>query len=271
MTTQLNFLRLVAGSGAEEIAKERKPASDRVVMTSELSDRLDKLWDGPGAIMKGRPVPADLIISGEVPLQNVEIQEHDLLIQIIVSPGALALTESGGCGALFISQPRHPERWGGREIFATLFVEYDLNALSVGDVFVPEGIGLTERQVEYLEMAVMRAVGDWYGIQVALLHPQIKDVFQRAKLAPVRKANRKRKKKQRVARYVRTHYIKSQDVDEAVSRSGTIERKTLCWYVIGHWRHYSNGTKKFIRGYWKGPLREVQRNLDEGRRRIIEA
>lgn len=268
MPTRLHFRRLTPESEATIIAKNRPAASDRVVMSDELSDRLDALWNGPGAVQKPTTIPADLVISNIIPLPNAEIMERDLLIQIIMAPNVQDRT--GACGAVFISQPKHPERWGGREIYATLFIEYEKNALSVGDVAVPDGIELTEKQGEYIEQCTMRAVGDWYGIQLALLHPQIKDVFQNPKLTPVRKAKPGRKKKQRVARYVKTHYIRSKDIDAAIHRAGTIERKTLCWYVIGHWRHYKNGSKRFIKGYWKGPLREAKQNFDDGRLRLIE-
>ena len=49
-----------------------------------------------------------------------------------------------------------------------------------------------------------------------------------------------------------------------------INRKCLCWYVIGHWREYKNGNKIFIQGYWKGALRNAKKNYDDGRERIID-
>lgn len=263
----LPFRRISAGGEAESIAKNRPPASDRIHMTDELSARLDELWNGPNAIGEPRPVPADVLISGDIPLQNVELVERDLLVQILIVPGVI--DQTGRAGAIFISQNKHPERWGGKEIYATLYIEYDLNALSVDQVLVPEGIKLTKAQGEYLESVVMRSVGDWYGVQIALLHPQIREAFSRPTLTPIRKRNDSRKKKQRVARYIKTHYINPKAIDKAVKDSGPFERKTLCWYVIGHWRNNNNGTKTFINGYWKGPLRRLKRNLDDGRERIV--
>ena len=32
---------------------------------------------------------------------------------------------------------------------------------------------------------------------------------------------------------------------------------------------YSNGTKVFVKGYWKGTLRNLKQNIDKGRNRII--
>ena len=81
----------------------------------------------------------------------------------------------------------------------------------------------------------------------------------------------KGRERKRVVRYVRKHYITADDVDEVLYGKGhrDFERKTMAWYVIGHWRQYQNGTRKFIKGYWKGPLREMKRNFDGGRLREI--
>ena len=42
------------------------------------------------------------------------------------------------------------------------------------------------------------------------------------------------------------------------------------WYVVEHNRIYKNGKNVWIDGYWKGALRDVKRNLDEGKERRIE-
>lgn len=106
----------------------------------------------------------------------------------------------------------------------------------------------------------------WYGIQIALLHPSVRDVFKNPKILPLessvtRKTNSHRRRK---VRYIRKHYLTLEKL-ETVSNSKEerkINRKCLAWYVIGHWRTYKNGKKVFITPYWKGALRNLRKNAD---------
>lgn len=111
----------------------------------------------------------------------------------------------------------------------------------------------------------------WYGIQIALLHPQIKMLFQNPIKEKQYLREGKGKGRKRIVKYIRKHYITAEGIDEALYGKGhrDFKRKTMAWYVIGHWRQYKNGTRKFINGYWKGPLREMKRNLDDGRVRQL--
>ena len=114
---------------------------------------------------------------------------------------------------------------------------------------------------------VMKA---WYGIQIALLHPQIKSVFQNPSTIAVSPQGTKKKHKRgkRKTVYVKRHVINADDLVRTTA-GASVERHTLVWYVIGHWRTYKNSGKKiFIKPYWKGPLRELKQNLDE-RERVI--
>lgn len=115
---------------------------------------------------------------------------------------------------------------------------------------------------------------EWYTVQVLLLHPVIKErLFVQGNKEKLRtnnseiigNANSSKKSRKRKAKYVRY-----KSLDESLFKSEIIrKRHTLCWYVIGHYRHYKNGSKTFVHGYWKGPLRELKKNLDEGRERIL--
>ncbi len=108
----------------------------------------------------------------------------------------------------------------------------------------------------------------WYGIQIALLHPTVKDVFRHPLKERVNGGREKGKKRhKRIVRYVKRHEIHADDIEAAYSGK-EYTRHTLVWYVIGHWRHYANGKKVFIKPYWKGALRDLKRNLDEREREI---
>lgn len=114
-------------------------------------------------------------------------------------------------------------------------------------------------------------LGMWYGVQHILLNPYIHEpVFGKSS-----------KVKQNVDGYIvqqrltdkrkrRTRYIRYKEFNNSIAHSDILRnRHTLCWYVIGHTRHYKSGKKVWIDGYWKGPLRDTKKNLDDGRERII--
>lgn len=117
----------------------------------------------------------------------------------------------------------------------------------------------------------------WYGVQVALLNPLTKDVFKHGKPVPMNnnKANNNSKntKKKKVVRYIKRHVINPDDLEMnrvRISADGKkYTRKTMAWYVIGHWRTNKNGTKTFIKGYWKGPLKALKNDNTEVREREL--
>lgn len=113
-------------------------------------------------------------------------------------------------------------------------------------------------------------LGCWYGIQLCLLHPTIKEIFQHPTVQKEYVREGKGKDRRRVTRYIRKHYITAKDIDEALHSKGNFTRKTMAWYVIGHWREYKNGRRMFIKGHWRGPLREAKKSFDGGRVRELE-
>ena len=96
----------------------------------------------------------------------------------------------------------------------------------------------------------------WYCIQVALLHPTIKEVFRRSGIMSDKDREEIKDYKKRPLFYQKVKTINQREFDDAVKRS--INRKTLIWYVIGHWRNYKDGRRIFIQPYWKGALRETK-------------
>ena len=96
----------------------------------------------------------------------------------------------------------------------------------------------------------------WYGIQIALLNPYVKDIFR---TETIRKTafNSNGKKRKSVVKYIRHHYLNPGALSPK-TEAGQMLRKTMAWYVVGHWRHYQDGKTIFIQPYWKGPLRETK-------------
>ena len=119
-----------------------------------------------------------------------------------------------------------------------------------------------------------RAFGTWYGIQIALLHPTVREVFKkpnRIKNNEYRKANEIERKN--IVKYIKVHYLDPAEIEEVLYDKSVnkqkIKRKALVWYVIGHWRTRADGKKIFVRPYWKGALREIKRALPEREREVV--
>ena len=126
--------------------------------------------------------------------------------------------------------------------------------------------------MEALLSIISEYIPVWYGIQVGLLNPAIKLVFDKhtnPKYAIVEtKKDRKGKRKTKI-RYVRRVTITEEMFNECLERSYI--RKKLCWYVTGHWRNQAikSGHKRiFIQGYWKGVARD-SKNADIREREVV--
>ena len=99
----------------------------------------------------------------------------------------------------------------------------------------------------------------WYGIEIALLHPTVKEIFQHPRIKKERIAKKERiHNDNKVYTYVRHHFIDTDELKESIFGKGAYNRKALIWYVTGHWRTYKTGRTIFIQPYWKGALRETK-------------
>lgn len=114
----------------------------------------------------------------------------------------------------------------------------------------------------------------WYGCQIALLNPIVTEAMStNVQIRPYHDDTTTKQistKKKNKIRYERIHYVKSNDIEQCLqidkSKRG-FSRKCLCWYVIGHWRHYPDKTI-WIDGFWKGELRHIKQS-DESRERSV--
>ena len=118
--------------------------------------------------------------------------------------------------------------------------------------------GLFDGVVSFLET--------WYGIQIALLHPDVKAVFRNPqRVKELKNANSKKKnEKRRKVKYVRKHILELSELEKSAhtNEASKYKRRCLVWYVIGHWRKYKSGKKVFIKPFWKGVLRNVKSASD---------
>ena len=111
----------------------------------------------------------------------------------------------------------------------------------------------------------------WYSIQIALLHPAVKEVFQNPKKEKVSMNDVKKYcTKDRKVKYIKKHIVNKDQLEDLMYGENKKHQKRHClvWYVIGHWRTYQDGRKTFIQPYWKGALRQIKKNLDNREREL---
>ena len=118
-----------------------------------------------------------------------------------------------------------------------------------------------ETEDEIFNLAFTGAVL-FYAISCALLNPIIRVIFdKKSNKRPIETGKALGKNKRAKLRYVKYHRINFDDIDKAFEEKGFV-RKTMVWYVTGHWREYSSGKRIFIQGYWKGPLRNSKTTIE---------
>ena len=103
----------------------------------------------------------------------------------------------------------------------------------------------------------------WYGIQVCLLNPVIKELFNKecVDVPKSTKNTNTRNKKKPPIKYIKKLVIDDDLINKDENVKNILNRKTKIWYVTGHWRNQATkyGHKQiFIQGYWKGILRDIK-------------
>jgi len=242
--------------------------SDLVVVGNELGITLLKVLKDSG-VWEGIGIPSDIFESGTIPIQDCLIRYTDvemtLRVTAIDDHGYLTVQYDNSRDFRIIFPFIHVED----EVLGSKICIDPLNVMCNGENLLRQVLDNNAKRSSGLYVLFDDMLKHWYSIQVLLLNPDIKEIMLKKdgkeKVSGV--CYIPKKEKGRKAHYVKRHYIKEDILDMQVGEG--IERHTLCWYVIGHWRNYRNGKKSFVKGYWKGPLRHMERNMDEGRVRDI--
>ena len=147
----------------------------------------------------------------------------------------------------------------------TISVGSDVGVLKYGSVLKKETVN-NKKFVSLNKQNMINIVSDyipvWYGIQIGLLNPSIKKVFEEhtnPKHAIVETTKDRKGKTKTKIRYVKKIVITDDVFEECIEHSYI--RTKLCWYVTGHWRNQAtkDGHKRiFIQGYWKGVARDTK-------------
>lgn len=266
------------------------PPSDSIQIALEDISALFALWESRDN--ESMKIPADIFYAKTVPLPNIELtityddNNHECVMFSIfdgwqgVVDSFLSNDPSLKQKSAIIGMMRIKSTDQNAEIIIPIILNkdnkiilirrYGWNILTSPNKFSAMeftfSIACVERELYFYLKA-------WYSIQIAMLHPQIKEVIINDKTSEsiaIPKPQSKKKKKRSI-KYIKHRIVDNGSITSVVNSLKTkMTRHTLSWYVIGHWRHYKSGKNTFISGYWKGPLRDLKRNIDAGRNRIID-
>ena len=113
----------------------------------------------------------------------------------------------------------------------------------------------------------------WHGVQLALLNPAIKLCMNTSARVPLETGMKSNNRgiNNKPVKYVRKIVINTTKIKDVLYKKdahGNYTRKTLIWYVVGHW-YTRNGKRFFQRGHWKGILRNNPEYTGEPREREL--
>ena len=114
--------------------------------------------------------------------------------------------------------------------------------------------------IRFRDMAILV----WYGLQLALLNPVIKERVRRETIPYEDNKKRPSKSGKKTPKKYVKRIILGDISDIPIGKSSSHEMKESFWWVSGHMRNQKvkDGHKLiFIQGYWKGPLRETAEKL----------
>ena len=254
---------------------EDTPITDEIYLDDEQIGELFKLWQERSNVKKDSRCPSDLFFADTIPLPNVTIYAENKKMELVLFPdrgmgfqGDTAMT----VGAMRITDLRAVEFT--KPCYYTTVISYE-------DINYMVGLPLGSRQcVEALLDEVTKQslvdIGNimtnlWYTIQICLLNPVTQVIISKPTLVKLHgKEKVEMQKHDKKIKYIKRYYVRDEDITNALyGGDRTINRKCLVWYVTGHWREYKTGKKVFIKGYWKGALRNTPPKDTEPREREL--
>lgn len=248
------------------LMQETKP-TDYIQIGPEEDKALMALW----GYTPDKGTPSDLFFAGHVPLLDCQITSEEdggyytFRVHIyedfadrIAASGDNDTTEVGLLEINILNQVK---------TITPLLVAPGLDTMAVSSGAINhEIVNKPNWSIGEWAESLCSYLNTWYGVQIALLHPNVRDVFSNPTLRKVKEGKRGDRQHKRVTKYVKKHVLNAKEIEDASKCRGKYERKTLVWYVIGHWRCYKDGHKVFIQPYWKGVLRKLKMDLDNRER-----
>lgn len=265
----------------QEIGQSR-PAN--LILLEDESVMTD-FWRNGNQTVSG--VPSDLFFNGSIPLPDCWIQFSDkdgrsVRFRTVIFPDyQKRLSSAGEDSAAQIGAVLYEIAENAYLIFCIEAIrghDWLMTEFGFGYKGIPEAV--REHISEHMSAAEFcifssQLIGIWYGVQIALLHPLVKDMFLNPCTVVDESANRKpsggKKRKKRPLRYIKKHILNAEELKNRIHGGNHhFQRHALVWYVIGHWRRYADGKKIFVRPYWKGALRDLKNGEIREREIILE-
>ncbi len=242
------------------------------------------LWRSSNQTATG--IPSDLFFSGNIPLPDCRIQYTDsagneIQFRTVIFPdyqdrirfgaedsavqvGMLAYEFNANSSIIFSIEVLRGHDW----LMTIPFFGYK-GLPAVVRESISQSLSIAECFAQFSQFT-----GVWYGVQIALLHPLVKDIFLNPATVVDTSANKRvsngKKGKKRPLRYIKRHILNAEELKKRIHRDGNFQRHTLVWYVMGHWRKYADGRKIFIQPYWKGALRDLKNSEIREREIVLE-
>lgn len=282
---EMKLLELTRGRLNNRI-KQSSP-SDIITLTRKEDLFLLELWMGEGKVDDIHYTPSDIVFADTIPMTDciIEIDERGYFengqivrYRVIIFEEEVKTAKEKAeahpdmqlvIGAIIMDNP----------VSNVFYLPIVVSARSIYGLGVCPIAKNEKADLLYNNAEALRVVADgmppllftWYGIQIALLHPDVKEVFKHPS-RQIANAGTGKGERQRKVKYIRKHILKLEELENAAhtNEARKYNRKCLVWYVIGHWREYPTGKRVFIKPYWKGVLRQTKRNMDgDDRIRII--
>lgn len=263
--------------------------TDRICLDEDTLDELYCLWHGEDKQAMDSFVPADIFFAQQVCLYDTEIflkkRVGDEIVEyesrIKVFDNGLNLMDNDASdntifwlGLLDIRIPRFQDV-GFVYAFGVMkgldVVLLDDTGVRYGFRDNDERFALFERTAKEYDMIRLctKHLQTWYTIQMALLNPVTHDAMMESYRVKDRRKRTVGTKLSQVTRHIKLHQIKLESI-KAAYQSHSFARRTMSWYVMGHWRRYKTGKLSFVSPYWKGPLRDLKM-AEDIRTRIIDS
>lgn len=250
--------------------KSEKCPTDIICLTRDTDLELINLWEDEKK--ENVLIPSDLFMQKTIPLKDIQIEVDEREYGGCINKARICVYENIESIVDSLSEYDNTKEAGfieidflGMNYSAPFYIMYGINYIGFGNYCGDKLLDFAS--VEQRMHILTSWFETWYGIQIALLHPIIKEVFSSPNIVKSRN-NLITKKNNNTTKYIKKHYITKDSIKKANDNKSQYKRKTLLWWVIGHWREYKSGKKIFVKGYWKGALRYTNQTIEPRKREI---
>lgn len=238
----------------------KKLPSDHIIVDDTVVNKVANIWNKN---RKNIFTPCDLINTGMLPAPDIEIRLNNEIHRVMIDPTA------DNSGVEWITDDRrrhlgfivaHSLKVNKRDI--TIEISEDVN----GYICMERAVFLNSdskkpESVNYFDLCRLthNIMNIWYGLQLLMLHPTIKYVFEHPKMQTFYNIySRKPGRKDRKTYSIKTIKITNTMLDipnKNVDGNHHVYKCPL-WWVIGH-KRTKKGKVEWVRGYWKGKLKDL--------------